>query len=454
MDVPAKAISVSPYEFQLLVHYLGNAKISREYLSGNALYVLELLDNYEQRYGQRAPFDYLSSITGERSVGELYPIPFLEERIQKEYVFRELSYIIEQGRSLISDDARKALTKVKSLTDDLDRKLFLEEINEQTEYFSDYDKRLSALLKTDPDNVNPDDTVFKTRCYFGLPIIDMHTQGLCENDCVLIFGQTNQGKTMLTKRIATHIVTEQKKRVLLLSFEEEPNFAIHTVDAFYSGVNSISYMNRTLDAVQRMKMLNRFNELTQTGHGELIIPPVEKYRRGSMVDIINLTKIHKPDVIIIDQLTFTAKSLSWDDMGQYMRDIKNTAKRLKVPIVVLTQGKASAKTIWEIGYEGVAHAEEIPRTADTIVYVGNDQDSPEVGIKLFKLIKSRKGSKNIITRNRWDIQLSLIEELGIMEPPLVQARQPRLKRPDDTPIERPGAADTEVRAFNWDAING
>lgn len=435
-------ISISGFEFQYLVHYLESGSIDGTlYLTPNALQVLTYIEQYETANKKLPPIGFLEQLTGQiLNRDYFYELDFVKERIKLDYIEREVKTITDEGTRAADRDPLYALERIRDFSQDLYMRIRQAEDKDETLFFSDYEKRLNDLLLTDPNNPDKDSTIFKTRCYFGLPTIDRSTQGLCEGDFALIFGQTNQGKSWFAKKIATHVVTKQHKRVLLLTFEEEANVAMHTIDSLYATIDSTQYMNRTLDSMGRIKLQQAFEGLKQ-GCGELIIPPVEKMKRGSISEILTLVRLYNVDLVVIDQLTFTARSLGWEDMAEYARMIKTAARTLRIPFLGISQGKKDAKPIWDVGYEAVAHGEELPRTADTVVYVGNSNDSVEYGVKLAKLIKSRKGAKDIIIQLRWDLGTSLIEEIGEFTGPVPDTRRGGRRRNNDD--QQPSHSNTQ-----------
>lgn len=445
-------IQINVVELQLLTHYLMGEEIPSNYLSEEGRRVLELLDNYTLQYQQRPPLEYLSTIV-QQGIGQLHSVEFLTEALVQSYTKRELKYACEQATNAIDTNPAIALQFLEDSIQKLNTVKFTEAQREAVVFLSEYKTRIEALLACDPDNPDANNGVFKTICGIGFPSVDNEIQGLCEGDVLLIIGQTNEGKSMIAKRIAQHVAINETQRVLYLTYEEQTDVAIHMVDAMYAGVDSRQYMKRTLDAKGRLKLQEAFEKYEQMPtKGEIILPDVSSIRKGSIIDLANLIQHYNTKVIVVDQLTFVAKSLGWEDLSDYIRDLKTLARKMGIAVIGLSQAKKDAKPVWDVGYEAAAHAEELVRTSDSALYVAPNKDSVEVGVKLLKLIKNRRGAKDLIIKLRWDLDVMNILDMGVWEGPFPTKNKTKFTKKPNEAESNPAVPPIKSRnVFDWSA---
>lgn len=406
------ACSVNSIEFQAILYYCRGEDLNKGLLTQNCMELLELVDHYRDAHGNM-PSDFLIfKAVGQTLQGDLLPYSYIVNRLQADFLHREVKYLCDRTSHSVDEDPISALDTLLEKTTQLIETTSLNSSGDDVVKFSDYPKRVEELLKFAPDD--PQKTsIFNQLCSWGFPTLDRYTQGICEGDVCVIFGMTNEGKSFLVKKLAQQIVTEQQQKILYLTFEETPDVAVHMIDSLYTEVPSTSYMNRTLDMVGRLKVQKAFNRLTEEQNkGEIIIPPITNFRRGDLREVSKLIRLYGATILVIDQLTFTAKSLAWEDMGEFVRNLKVLCRDQKIACLLVTQAKKDSRSVWEIGYEAVAHSEEIPRTADTVIYVPPSAESVEAGTKLLKLVKTRRGEKEIIITIQWDLSSSIIREVG------------------------------------------
>lgn len=425
-------------EFQAIVAYLNNEDVEVNFLFGEAKRLYTWVEDFATKFNTYPTIDYIESLTGYNCPAELIPVDHINELLRKEWLARKIQLVSTNVSTGAVENPERALNDMANFLFEMN--CVLNKDAKSVIKFSDIDRRIEEYETLQKP-------IYNTRCTFGLPMIDGNTEGLCDGDVAIIVGDTNQGKSWLSKKVALNAVMQGKK-VVLLVFEEMENEAISRVDSIFGNVPSKQYMGRTLDAQQLMNLKKRVVEwkVSRSGpKGELWVPKTTDIQRGSAVDIVKLYKTYDADLIIIDQLTLLSSSLKWDDMGGLLRDLKEAAVALQKPILVLTQTNMSVvKSIDEVGLEVIAHAKDITRHADTIIYVANDRDCDQIGTKFFKLLKTRRGKK-IITRNRWDLDFSMIEEMGEFIPEIKQAKgsstSSKGQKRDNAPQQKPAMSD-------------
>lgn len=397
-----KFTKVKYIEFLGLISLIQGGEINNKFFEGEAKKLYEFIEDYHSRFSVYPTVDYVTSLTEHEKPTENLDDQFINSELKTFQLGVKIQKVTGEIGSRASEDPKKALDL---LTQFLYETSYFNESEVEDIKFTDIDKRLQDYLT--------EDKIINTRCDFGLPVIDENTYGLCDGDVVLVVGGSNQGKSWLSKKIAL-TNTLKGKRIVLLPFEEMGEESIRRFDAIFGGVSSKSYIEKKLDAVQLAKLGEKAMQWKLTNHtGELIIPDIQNVRPGNMNDIVKLYKKYDADLVIIDQLNLFSPSYDWKDLASCVKALKSLAVSIKKPILVVAQAKMNIiKPIEEVGMEIVALGEEISRNADTVLYIGNDRDSDQLGTKFFKLIKTRRGSVGIITRNTWNINFSQIEEMG------------------------------------------
>lgn len=453
----SKQFEVSDLEFTIICNsVVSNLKFNTELLSDQAKQFFDQVQKYKTSYGANPPIDFLEGLCGKKFIPTNYDSKFLTDQLVYEFLQFKLKYLSQQAQYLSHEDPKSAFSYLQQEVRNIGIKIDFD-MSERIYRFSDYAVRLARLKSGEKET----DPIIKTRCNFGLPIIDDQTHGLCEGDFVLIAGQTNEGKSWLTKKIATDISLKQHKKVLMIILEEDERVAIHLVDSIFAKMDSKAYMMNNLPDYEKDRVLKQFEdyENLDVAKGDVIIPDANALlRSGNLMAVVDMCTQFQADVVFIDQITLISKSLEYYDMSDMGLQSKVIAKTMGIPVVGVAQAKKEPKSIFEVGYEVIAHSEELSRNADTIIYVAPDKQCLEFGVKYLKLLKTRRGQKDIVTRNRWNLSTSDIDEIGTLNPDegdtTVQGYRPKIKRTQDQgqQTSRPDSG-VEVRNqrsnFSW-----
>lgn len=404
-------------EFEAVVAYTRGYDIKTNLLSGDGAKLYDFCLEFFIKFNQHPTDDYLENLSDFKVPEELNNEEFINEELQKYFLTQQIQRKSAEVANTAVDDPHTALKDWEQFSFTINNTLDRED--GEIQKFTDIDQRLNNFFDSDKG-------VIKKRCEFGLPTFDENTGGLCDGDLSIIIGATNQGKSWLSKYIIMYNVLRGKK-VVLLPFEEIAEESIRRFDAIFGQLSSTAYINKTLDAFQvnevQKKAVTWKYQNNHGTQGELWIPPIKDIKRGSAAEISNLYKKFDADLIVVDQLSNMSKSLDWKDIAEFAKDLKGAAIAAQRPLLALAQAKINMKKgIDEVGLEVVALGEEIARNADSAIYVGNDTDSDEMNTKLFKLLKTRRGKKDIITRNVWNLSYSTIQEAGILEPEALEKK--------------------------------
>lgn len=404
---------VSKIEFELVLHYLDSGKIPVQWLSEDCKRLLEVIDKYETEYQTKPTLTEIEQWVGLRRPDEIHAYTYLKDQVRQQFIENSMRSAINQNTLLLNTDPQNALTTLSHKLDEIRSVALDSDLLENTTKFSDFKERLSSY---EYERANPGESeVFKRICGSGFPTIDEYTQGFCRGDLIVIAGRTNEGKSWFSKKISHHVATCEGKNVLLLLYEENPTVGVHVLDSMSGQVSSIKYMKRSLSDYDYEKLKLSLFQIDERCPGDIFLPNTHFIQRGSVSQLKAMIRSYNVDVLIIDQLTWFAKSFNWEDMSNTVHDLKNLARELGICLVCVTQAQNSSKPVLDVGDECVAHGQEIPRTADSLLYVAPDRESLIAGEKYIKLIKTRRGVKDVIVRVKWSLDISEIEEIGVLD---------------------------------------
>lgn len=165
----------------------------------------------------------------------------------------------------------------------------------------------------------------------GFPYFDFLTGGLQDTDLIIIAGEPSQGKTSLSLNIAENVLS-QGKSLLFVSLE----------------MSEDQIMNRMISAKSEYPTnvwhdhLAEIMNVASSYHDKgFYIADISNSSVHHIVGLIRSAQIRKKvDVVFIDylQLMSSEKSRSREEeVGSIARVLKNLAKELSIPIVVLSQ---------------------------------------------------------------------------------------------------------------------
>lgn len=454
-----KQFDVSDLEFHIVCgHITSGFKFNTGLLSEQARQFLKQIQDYKVSYNATPPMEFMEGLCDKKYVPNSYDPKFLIDQLVYEFLQFKLKALAQQTQYLSHQDPKSAFAYLQQEVRNIGVKVD-SETAEKIYRFSDYNIRLARMRSGEVE-----ETIIKTRCWFGLPIIDENTQGLCEGDFILIAGQTNEGKSWLSKKVSTEIALKQHKRVLMIVLEEDERVAVHLVDSIFAKVDSTAYMRNALPDYEKDRMFKHFEDYENlpVEKGDIIIPDVRSLlRSGNLMAIADMCAEHKVDTVIIDQITLMSKSLEYHEISDMGLQSKVLAKTMGIPVIGIVQAKREPKSIFEVGYEVIAHSEELSRNADSILYVAPDKQCLEFGVKYIKLLKTRRGKKDIITRNRWNLSTSDIDEIDMLnqddDSVTVQGYKPKIRRPSDMNNQgnkgpSPMEASAKKTNFSWSSV--
>lgn len=224
----------------------------------------------------------------------------------------------------------------------------------------------------------------------GIPTLDYYTDGLVAPEMTLIMAPPSSGKTALALNIAEHIAVNQGKSVGIISLE----------------MGDIQLVKRLLFAMARMdaRKLKRSRQISGEEHERIVkasgrLASARLFIRddgGLTISEIAATATawkakHGLDVLMIDHAQLAKGSGKSDGRTAEVEEISNAikplAKKLEIPIVVLSQvtedrsGNFSAKqskaleadsdNIWTVSH---VRDEETKAITETFIHLSKQRD--------------------------------------------------------------------------------
>ena len=211
-----------------------------------------------------------------------------------------------------------------------------------------------------------------------------------EDECSILFADTNVGKSILSVQIADEI-SRKGYQVLYLDFE----MSLRQFASRCRNENGEVYKFHE----NFMRGSINLNSLAECGNSN--------YEDELIANIENRIEVFQPQVVIIDNLTYLCiQSESGTEAGQLMRKLMEIKNRYKISMLVIshTPKRNPCEAITE---NSLAGSKRIANFADSMFAIGRSAINDD--IRYIKQIKSRSGE---IVHGASHVQLCHIEHTG------------------------------------------
>ena len=202
------------------------------------------------------------------------------------------------------------------------------------------------------------------------PLRQLYGPFFYENECAILFADSNVGKSILPVQIGEKIASEIKESVVYFDFElSERQFGQRY------GKNHV-FPNNFIRAQLSLDRYNRQNGV-----------PLESALIG---DIEHISNERGAKVAIIDNLTYICmQAESGAEAGQLMRRLLEMKRRLNLALLVVahTPKRLSSEPLTQ---NSLAGSKRIANFADSIFAMGSSNQSAD--IRYLKQVKSRNGA--------------------------------------------------------------
>lgn len=204
----------------------------------------------------------------------------------------------------------------------------------------------------------------------GFKDIDKQMGGLQNSDLIIIAGETSQGKTSLALNIVEYAYLKQGKRAAIISMEMNPEQLGRRLVSSMSEVNIYNYMNGWVTQEESIK----FDEcLEVVANSDIFIADPASRSIENIIGMIRAAFMRrKLDFVVVDYLqliTMPGRNRE-EEVGKCARALKDIAKELNKPVVVLSQlnrpqqGATKAPTLSRLRDSG-----QIEEAADVVLFV-------------------------------------------------------------------------------------
>lgn len=352
-----------------------------------ALPIYTYIETYLGRYGKYPPTDLIRQKFNLELKIKGWTLKSLSDEVKLE----KLKFRIEetqqelQERLLGEHSADEYLEPLSKLFNDI-MKLSVEK---KPISLRDYKKTLKRFLNRD----------IKEYLKYGYPLLDYRTGGINPGDYIILFAETNQGKSTFSRSIAFNIA-KAGGIVLYITLEESDEKSL--IKAMSTGLQFDSKMifDKNLDLNTKRLIQKEMQNIP----GDIIF--IDKLESRSVFELHNLVQVYKPDIIFLDQLSHFIPSMDWKDVGTVSKQLQAYAQNNKIPMVLLHQAAMYSKQIkgaWGRGPE---------QDADTAIYLHNDEKD-ELGNKIKKITitKSRDRENKVSIHYTWKLGEGIIREL-------------------------------------------
>lgn len=173
----------------------------------------------------------------------------------------------------------------------------------------------------------------------GLIDLDSVTSGLQKSDLIIIAGRPSSGKTALALNIGAHAALREGATVAVFSLEMSKEQLVTRVMSSETDIEMQKIRTGTVSAEELMRIAVDFNTI---GDAQLLIDDTPALTVAEMRSRCRRIKARQGlDLVIIDYLQLMKYDKKTDSRVQEVsamtRDLKNIARELDVPIVLLSQ---------------------------------------------------------------------------------------------------------------------
>jgi replicative DNA helicase len=206
----------------------------------------------------------------------------------------------------------------------------------------------------------------------GFLDLDRMTSGFQPGEYIVVAARTSVGKTAFANQIATHVAVRERLPVAIFELEMTKEELMLRMLSNETQINS--------DLIRRGYLDNRQYELVKSKMNDLKNSPIfiDDTPGSTMMEIKAKAKKLKQQVgdlglIVIDYIGLIkpakSKDSSYSEVGDISTDIKNFAKEMQVPVMVLAQLNRAGESREDKTpvMANIADSDRIPRDADTVI---------------------------------------------------------------------------------------
>jgi len=302
---------------------------------------------------------------------------------------------IRSQMQLNSVDLYKSLQQGK-----IDYDLFIEKILQLRDSLEQNEEKSINVKSLSSANL---DDIFKHSNYlpFGIYMLDKNLKGLFNSNLITIAGEPGAGKTSLALQIACN------NKTLFFSLEMQKEELYSKILSRLCSIPSLRIETKELAEFEYAKILEVHNKIKENMDVEIITNASNYYNIRHSIKYY--VKKYNYQMVVIDYLQLVrTKEKDTNTALEYMTaDLKNLAKELNIPIIILSQlTKESYKMGAAPTLASLRGSGSIGQNSDVVFILWNDENK-----KLnFSVAKGRKYKKGTIDGLWFNGEFSRFEE--------------------------------------------
>ena len=321
------------------------------------------------------------------------PDKYLVDTIREEHLYYTSVPVLQKMAELLKTDANAAAQYLMSEMNNLQPSYDIE----ATDIISQADKRLEQY---ETKKTNKDDWFFTT----GFEELDAITNGIQrQEELVVLFARTNQGKSWVLAKICTHI-WQIGFNVGYVS----PEMSAESIGFRFDTLNK-NFSNRALMHGHELETYNDYiDELKQRDNKFIVSTPLDFGRSITISKLRNFVKKYKLDMLAIDGITYLTderykrgdnKTITLTNLSE---DLISLSMELKIPIIVVVQSNRTGVMDKEESgtpeLESIRDSDGIAMNATKVISIRQSNEGLEIGVK-----KQRFGPVGAKLLYNWDI---------------------------------------------------
>lgn len=256
----------------------------------------------------------------------------------------------------------------------------------------------------------------------GFIDLDKRLGGFQDTDLIIIAGRPSMGKTALTIQIASYQALHENKKVGIFSIEVGRKQLLKNIFACQTKINTDKFKTASFKSEEWEQLAETAGRLVATNiyidEMSRSVMAVIRQARAMQLD-------HGLDIIYIDHLQLMNAGVKKEnralEVGQITGQLKNLAKELEIPVVLVSQlnrGVASRDNKIP-NMTDLKESGAIEQDADVVLFIHRDEyytgnQSEDVGKADIIISKQRNGITGAI-KLKWDGEYVRFENLASRE---------------------------------------
>jgi len=339
-----------------------------------------------------------------------FGVPPTLERFQDEFIS---SFVSVESADPLADVFEQEVTEKKNMY----VRNYIQQHQEELRNGADPTGMLEKLNRdifvdmsdsTDTSEFDKDEYLLPVGKFFtGVSTLDDATGGINDGDLVYVVGRPQDGKTTFLLHLIARWYWEGKS-VLVISNEIPWKDILFKIDSILAGipVGERRSGNFKPESIEKLKFLQYLQR--QASH-KIIVP---KHPVRTSIEVQNLMRLYKPDVVCIDGAYFMSNNTDpsaigdWKELAAISRDLKQTANILEIPIIGVVQANRGAAETDKVSGHNIAGTDAFFQDPD-IVFSVRQFESTTTGLG--------KSVRTSTTKNRHGVMASTTIVLDFQE---------------------------------------